>query len=75
MMLAETAYNVIQALPEGERTRLIKMLGLQENEVVAKPAKQDPHWSTAQAKEYIVNFYARIAERRSNKKPGTAIPG
>lgn len=35
-MKAETAYNVIQALPEGEKDRLFTMLGITKKETVKK---------------------------------------
>ena len=75
-MKAETAYNVILALPEREIPRLYKMLGV---EVKIKPEpKRKPLMTDAEATEYLIkNFNRRHAHNRNslkniNKKHKTA---
>lgn len=74
-MMAETAYNVIQALPEAEKLRLYSMLKLESKEVPPKPKKDDGHWTNAQAKEYILKMHSAKAKRIKNKKPEAATSG
>ena len=54
-MKAETAYHVIQALPEQEVARLYQMLGVQ-SPLNAKPTKpkKKPLISDAEATEYLL---------------------
>ena len=54
-MKAETAYHVIQALPEQEVARLYQMLGVQ-SPLNAKPKKnkKKPLISDAEATEYLL---------------------
>jgi hypothetical protein len=55
-MKAETAYNVIQALPKSEYERLCGMLGLTKAE--KKPKKKSNIPSDAEFKEYFLkNLY------------------
>lgn len=76
-MLAETAYNVIQALPEAEKERLFSMLKLESKEVKTQPKKDDGHWTHAQAKEYLMKTFTLQAKRREAKikKPEVAASG
>ena len=55
-MKAETAYHVIQALPETEVARLYQMLGVQ-SPLNAKPTKpkKKPLISDAEATEYLLS--------------------
>lgn len=55
-MKAETAYHVIQALPETEVARLYQMLGVQSPLLNAKPkkTKKKPLISDAEATEYLL---------------------
>ena len=55
-MKAETAYSVIQALPETEVARLYQMLGVQSPLLNAKPkkTKKKPLISDAEATEYLL---------------------
>ncbi len=54
-MKAETAYNVIQALPASEVARLYNMLGVQTN-IITKPkkTKKKPLITDAEATEYLL---------------------
>lgn len=52
-MLAETAYNVIQALPEKEMQRLYKMLGVQTPSVKVK-TKKKPLITEQEATDYLM---------------------
>jgi len=73
-MLAETAYNVIQALPEAEKERLYSMLKLEAKEVKPKVKKDDGHWTNEQAKDYLLRLFTTQAKRK-NKKPEAATSG
>ena len=54
-MIAETAFNVIEALSEKEKTRLLKMLGVEvSNKIVLKRAKKKPLLSRAEATEILL---------------------
>ena len=55
-MKAETAYHVIQALPETEVARLYQMLGVQSPLLNAKTkkTKKKPLISDAEATEYLL---------------------
>ena len=55
-MKAETAYHVIQALPETEVARLYQMLGVQSPLLNAEPkkTKKKPLISDAEATEYLL---------------------
>lgn len=55
-MKAETAYHVIQALPETEVARLYQMLGVQSPLLNTKPkkTKKKPLISDAEATEYLL---------------------
>lgn len=54
-MLAETAYQVIQALPESEVARLYQMLGVYSANVVkATKSKKKQLISDAEATEYLL---------------------
>ncbi|WP_435263884.1 hypothetical protein [Tenacibaculum sp. nBUS_03] len=58
-MKAETAYNVIQALPKEELPRLYKMLGVNvpsEKRVRARKKKQ-PLITNAEAYEYVLRIF------------------
>ena len=59
-MKAETAYHVIQALPETEVARLYQMLGVQ-SPLNAKPIKpkKKPLISDAEATEYLLKKLKR----------------
>ena len=76
-MKAETAYNVIQALPEKEISRLYKMLGIEIPQKEDKP-KRKPLMTDAEATEYLIKkFNKRHANNRNslkntNKKHKTA---
>lgn len=52
-MTAETAYNVIQALPQTELPRLFKMLGVDGVKEEPKPKKK-PLMSDADATEILI---------------------
>lgn len=60
-MKAETAYHVIQALPESEVTRLYQMLGVQPP-LHSKPnkSKKKPLISDAEATEYLLRKLKRV---------------
>lgn len=54
-MKAETAYNVIQALPQQEVERLYKMLGVvTATFTTTKKLKKKPLLSDAEATEYLL---------------------
>ncbi|NHN25241.1 hypothetical protein FIA58_006075 [Flavobacterium jejuense] len=54
-MKAETAYNVIQALPQQEVERLYKMLGVVTATFTpVKKSKKKPLLSDAEATEYLL---------------------
>lgn len=54
-MKAETAYQVIQALPESEVVRLYNMLGMQSNVIKKnKKTEKKPLLSDADATEYLL---------------------
>lgn len=54
-MKAETAYQVIQALPESEVARLYQMLGvLSANMIKQNKSKKKPIISDAEATEYLL---------------------
>ena len=54
-MKAETAYHVIQALPESEVIRLYQMLGVQSPlNTKPKKTKKKPLISDAEATEYLL---------------------
>lgn len=54
-MKAETAYQVIQALPEKEVNRLFQMLGVQTLvSQKTKASKKKPLLSDAEATEYLL---------------------
>ena len=59
-MKAETAYHVIQALPETEVARLYQMLGVQ-SPLNSKPKKSQkkPLISDAEATEYLLRKLRR----------------
>jgi hypothetical protein len=59
-MKAETAYHVIQALPEQEVARLYQMLGVQ-SPLYTKPnkTKKKPLISDAEATEYLLRKLKR----------------
>ena len=54
MMTAETAYNVIQALPKKEMPRLFKMLKVKSVIKIVKPKEKEPLITDAQATEYLL---------------------
>lgn len=74
-MLAETAYNVIQALPEAEKARLYSMLKLEEKAIKPKVKKDDGHWTPEQAKEYLMKVFTKQAKRHKNRKPEAVTSG
>ncbi len=59
-MLAETAYQVIEALNEKEKSRLYTMLGVQ-SALQSKPksTKKKPLLSDAEATEYLLRKLKR----------------
>ena len=61
-MKAETAYHVIQALPETEVARLYQMLGVQSPLLNAKPkkTKKKPLISDAEATEYLLRKLRKL---------------
>ncbi len=59
-MKAETAYSVIQVLPETEVARLYKMLGVQSPTLSNKSkSKKKPLISDAEATEYLLRKLKR----------------
>ena len=59
-MIAETAYSVIQSLPESEVARLYKMLGVQSPTLSNKNnSKKKPLISDAEATEYLLRKLKR----------------
>lgn len=60
-MKAETAYQVIQALPESEVARLYQMLGVCSANNIAKTnkTKKKPLISDAEATEYLLRKLRR----------------
>lgn len=62
-MLAETAYQVIEALNEKEKSRLYAMLGMQVtcNSINKKSNKKKPLLSDAQATEYLLRKLKRYS--------------
>ena len=59
-MKAETAYHVIQALPESEVTRLYQMLGVQPiSKSKPKENKKKPLITDAEATEYLLRKLKR----------------
>lgn len=60
-MLAETAYQVIEALNEKEKSRLYTMLGVQSaiNNKTKTPTKKKPLLSDAEATEYLLRKLKR----------------
>ena len=77
MILAETAYNIISALPEAEKERLYSMLKLESKEVKLKQKKDDGHWTKAEATDYLTKLFSVQAERNAAKikKPEAATSG
>lgn len=65
-MLAETAYNVIQALPETERQRLFSMLSIEHKQVKTKPKKDDGQWTVPEAKDYLAKLLASQKSRKAS---------
>lgn len=60
-MKAETAYHVIQALPEMEKNRLYNMLGMSSALIVKpKKPKNKPIISDAEATEYLLRKLRRF---------------
>lgn len=61
MIKAETAYSIIEALPETEVARLYKMLGVQ-SPLNSKPkkSKKKPLISDAEATEYLLRKLRRL---------------
>ena len=60
-MKAETAYHVIQALPEKEVARLYQMLGVQSPlNPKPKKSKKKPLISDAEATEYLLRKLRRV---------------
>lgn len=59
-MKAETAYNVIQALPQTEVERLYKMLGVVSATITtSKKSKKKPLITDAEATEYLLRKLRR----------------
>lgn len=57
---AETAFNIIQALPQQEVERLYKMLGVVSASIITtKKAKKKPLISDAEATEYLLRKLRR----------------
>lgn len=66
-MLAETAYNVIQALPDKELQRLYRMLGVLPEAKKEKEAAG--HWTKAEAKDWLMaNHFRKSQERYAAKQ-------
>jgi len=65
-MKAETAYNVIQALPETEKQRLYNMLGITKKPKAVKKKEDAKFLTLEQCTEMILK---QLTERR-NKKYG-----
>lgn len=60
MIKAETAYNVIQALPEKEVVRLYQMLGVQFSlQSKENKSKKQPLLTDAEATEYLLKKLKR----------------
>lgn len=62
-MQAETAYNVIQALPETEKLRLYAMLE-QEKKPVATKQKKSNVWTVEECTEVV---YKLLMERKAKR--------
>jgi hypothetical protein len=62
-MQAETAYNVIQALPESEKLRLYAMLEKDKKPVPVKTKKSNV-WSVAECTEVVLKL---MIARRDNR--------
>lgn len=65
-MKAETAYNVIQALPEGEKNRLFLMLGL-TNKPVQKKENDSKFLTVSQCTEMLLKQLNDRKAKRNNK--------
>ena len=76
--MAETAYNVAQALDNVQKARLMAMLkkDMEPAVISIKPKKTNPNTSVADYKEWVAAHYALAANRsRINNKPGMETPG
>jgi len=71
--MAETAYNVIQALPQEELTRLYRMLGVLPEEKKEKEAVG--HWTKEYAKEWLLSNHFRKSQERNAAKQAQKNPG
>lgn len=69
-MLAETAYNVIQALSDSEKKRLYRMLktDLKNTDLTSRKVKKKPLITQPQAREYLLAMFERQRIRRENLK-------
>lgn len=61
-MIAETAFNVIQALPEKEYRRLMQMLGVEEKPKQVRSAYSGT--TKAERVEYLIRKCANNKKRR-----------
>ncbi len=71
-MQAETAYNVIQALPEEEKARLYAMLD-KERKPVVKVEKESKHWSVEECMDALLMQLTKRRETMLKNKKRTAI--
>lgn len=69
-MQAETAYNVIQALPESEKLRLYAMLEKDKKPIPVKIKKSNV-WSVAECTEVVLKLM--IARRDNRLKPNLKV--
>ncbi len=66
-MLAETAYNVIQALPESEKLRLYEMLEKDKKPIPVKTRKSNV-WSVEECTEVVLKLMISRRDKRFKPK-------
>lgn len=67
-MQAETAYNVIQALPEAEKERLYAMLD-KARKPAQKAKRESKFWTKEECAEILLMHLEKTRERKYGKKP------
>lgn len=64
MLLAETAYNIFLALPDGEKERLYAMMEKQRQPKLIKLTKKSNVWTIEQCMEVVLPL---MKQRRDNR--------
>ena len=68
MLLAETAYNIFQALPDGEKERLYAMMEKDRKPKPIKQTKKSNVWTIEECTEVVLK---QMKQRRDNRLKGT----